>query len=225
MKSAFLSITSARLWRSSAALCALFLAPALFGADAVFEQVVRQARTAAATPYLPNETVLPEVLQKLDYDTYRLIAFRPGETLWRDDRTRFRVQFFHPGYLYKEPVALNEVVEGEIRPVEFSPKFFRYSHLDPAPLKNAQLGFAGFRLLYPLNQSQPLDEVISFLGSNYFRALGAGTDLRNLRARHRDQHRREDARKNSPPSASSGSAGPPPARASCSSSPTSTARA
>ncbi len=29
-------------------------------------------------------------------------------------------------------------------------------------------------LLYPLNQSQPLDEVISFLGSSYFRALGAG---------------------------------------------------
>ncbi len=146
MKFAFSSVTSARSWRSSAALCALLLAPAAFGSDAVFEQVVRQARTAAAAPYQPNETALPEVLRQLNYDTYRLITFRPEEGLWRDDRSRFQVQLFHPGYLYKEPVTINEVVDGEVRPVEFSPKFFRYSHLDPAPLKDAKLGFAGFRL-------------------------------------------------------------------------------
>ncbi len=142
--------------------------------DSIFSEVVRRAQSAADTPYRPNEIALPEVLQKLDYDTYRMITFRREEGLWFNDRTRFQVQFFHPGYLYKERVAINEVVEGEVRPVEFIPKFFRYQRLDPAPLKDAKLGFAGFRLLYPLNQSQPLDEVISFLGSSYFRALGAG---------------------------------------------------
>ena len=103
-----------------------------------------------------------------------MITFRREEGLWANDHTRFQVQLFHPGYLYKEPVAINEVVNGEVRPVQFSPKFFRYPHLNPAPLKNAQLGFAGFRLLYPLTHHQPVDEVISFLGTSYFRALAAG---------------------------------------------------
>ncbi|MDQ3116217.1 MAG: glucan biosynthesis protein [Verrucomicrobiota bacterium] len=136
--------------------------------------MVRRAQSAAGAPYRPNEMALPEVLQKLDYDTYRMITFRREEGLWFGERTRFQVQLFHPGYLYKEPVAINEVVDGEVRPVRFSPKFFRYSHLDPAPLNRAKIGFAGFRLLYPLNHRQPVDEVISFLGTSYFRALGVG---------------------------------------------------
>ncbi len=144
------------------------------GRDSIFAEVVRRAQSAADAPYRPNEMALPEVLQKLDYDTYRMITFRREEGLWFGERTRFQVQLFHPGYLYKEPVAINEVVDGEVRPVRFSPKFFRYSHLDPAPLNRAKIGFAGFRLLYPLNHRQPVDEVISFLGTSYFRALGAG---------------------------------------------------
>jgi glucans biosynthesis protein len=36
------------------------------------------------------------------------------------------------------------------------------------------LGFAGFRLHYPLNDPKVLDEVIAFLGSSYFRFLGRG---------------------------------------------------
>ena len=143
------------------------------GRGSIFAEVVRRAQSAANTPYQPNEAALPEVLQKLNYDTYRKISFRPEAGLWRDDHLRFQAQFFHPGYLYKDPVAINEVVAGEERAVEFSPKFFRYPHLDPAPLKDAKLGFAGFRLLYPLNHRQPVDELISFLGSSYFRALGA----------------------------------------------------
>jgi glucans biosynthesis protein len=36
------------------------------------------------------------------------------------------------------------------------------------------LGFAGFRLHYPLNDPKVLDEVIAFLGASYFRFLGRG---------------------------------------------------
>ncbi len=144
------------------------------GRDSIFAEVVGRAQSAAAAPYRPNEIALPEVLQKLNYDTYRMITFRREEGLWFGERTRFQVQLFHPGYLYQEPVAINEVVDREVRPVRFSPEFFRYPHFDPAPLERAKIGFAGFRLLYPLNHPQPVDEVISFLGPSYFRALGAG---------------------------------------------------
>src|SRR5699024_8282841 len=36
------------------------------------------------------------------------------------------------------------------------------------------LGFAGFRLHYPLNSAAYKDELIAFQGASYFRALGQG---------------------------------------------------
>src|SRR6202041_2146360 len=36
------------------------------------------------------------------------------------------------------------------------------------------LGFAGFRLKYPLNAPHVFDEVIAFLGASYYRFLGRG---------------------------------------------------
>jgi glucans biosynthesis protein len=142
--------------------------------DEVFERVVKQARVAATLPYQPNEMSLPEVLRELNYDTYRMITFRREQGLWFGDRTRFQVQLFHPGYIYKEPVTINQVVDGKVEPVDFNPKFFRYPRFDPGLLANARLGFAGFRLLYPLAHSKPVDEVIAFVGASYFRALATG---------------------------------------------------
>jgi glucans biosynthesis protein len=143
--------------------------------DQVFEEVVCRARTAVAAPYQVTKEELPNVLQELNYDTYRMITFRREEGLWfSDDRSRFQVQLFHPGYIYKEPVTINQVINGRVEPVEFSTKFFHYPRFDPALLANARLGFAGFRLLYPLAHSKPVDEVIAFVGASYFRALAAG---------------------------------------------------
>ena len=142
--------------------------------DQVFEEVVGRARTAAAAPYQIIKEELPNVLQQLNYDTYRMITFRREEGLWFGDDSRFQVQFFHPGYIYKEPVTINQAINGKVEPVAFSPKFFRYPQFDPAPLANAKLGFAGFRLLYPLAHSEPVNEVIAFVGASYFRALAAG---------------------------------------------------
>ncbi|HEY1583371.1 MAG TPA: glucan biosynthesis protein [Chthoniobacterales bacterium] len=180
MKSAFSSGTSGGWWRSSGilALAVFLLGATPAGAadmnDAVFDQVVRQAQQAAAASYQPNEMVLPQVLQSLDYDTYRMITFRRETGLWFGEKSRFQVQLFHPGYIYKEPVAINEVVDGQVHPVDFGPKFFRYPRFDPALLRESKLGFAGFRLLYPLEHREPVDEVISFIGASYFRALALG---------------------------------------------------
>lgn len=197
MRSAFSSDTNAGLWRFSrgtrfrasathrgesllrAALCAfLLIAPALQAReapDAVFNQIVRQAKAAAAIPYQPNEMALPAILQNLDYDTWRDITFRARRGLWHDDRSPFEVQFFHPGYLFKQPVAVNELKNDQVLPVPFDPKYFRYPDFDQAKLGDKKrFGFTGLRILYPLNRPKRVDEVISFLGSSYFRALGAG---------------------------------------------------
>ncbi len=181
MKSAFSNGTSGARWRSSAlALLAFFLAASLATArvasqDAVFADVLRQAKTAAAAPYQPSEMTLPEVLRKLNYDTYRNITFRRERDLWHGTESAFEVQFFHPGYLFQQPVVVHEVREGEVQPLPFGHRYFRYPDFPAARMGDeTRLGFAGLRILYPLNAPKKLDEVISFLGSSYFRALGRG---------------------------------------------------
>jgi glucans biosynthesis protein len=160
------------------ALCALFLvASQACGGEVndVFAKVIQQAKTAAKAPFQPNDSAFPEVLRKLDYDSYRKITFRRERSLWRRADEPFRVQFFHPGYLFNHPVRIHEIVRGKIRDVPFSPKYFRYPDFNPAPLAgHSELGFAGLRILYPLNHRDRWDEVISFVGSSYFRALGEG---------------------------------------------------
>src|SRR5690606_9268799 len=43
-----------------------------------------------------------------------------------------------------------------------------------SPEKWGDLGFAGFRVHHPFNDSGYKDELVVFLGASYFRALGEG---------------------------------------------------
>ena len=54
----------------------------------------------------------------------------------------------------------------------FSPDLFNYGKNDFAGRVPHDLGFAGFRLHYPIKTTTYQDEVIVFLGASYFRAVG-----------------------------------------------------
>jgi glucans biosynthesis protein len=66
------------------------------------------------------------------------------------------------------------VIGKEVREVVFDPANFNYgaNKLDRAQLD--KLGFAGFRIHYPLNSPRYKDELAVFLGASYFRLLGKG---------------------------------------------------
>ena len=69
---------------------------------------------------------------------------------------------------------MNVIRDGVPAPVPYAAALFDYGRTKidkPLPL---DLGFAGFRLHYPLNAPQVMDELISFLGASYFRFLGRG---------------------------------------------------
>ena len=51
---------------------------------------------------------------------------------------------------------------------------FDYGKNTLSPETWGDLGFAGFRAHYPLNDGAYKDELVVFLGGSYFRALGAG---------------------------------------------------
>ncbi len=137
-----------------------------------FETVAAKARQLSGAPYKPAPQNLPAELKDLSYERYREIEYKPERFAWRGARLPFEISFYHEGMVFDQPVRINEVVGNSVREFRFDPGAFNYgSHkVDAAKLKG--LGFAGFRLLYPLNQGKRKDELASFLGASYFRALG-----------------------------------------------------
>jgi periplasmic glucans biosynthesis protein len=167
--------------RIACLLLCLILWPVLlearaYRAEVTLEYVASLAEERASRPYGPGEASLhPALLEPvLDYDRYRMIQFRGEHAFWGEEGSRFRVEFFHPGYLFDRPVQLFEFSDTHVQPIPFNRDFFDYGGLEIERHVGRDSGYAGFRLLYPLNDPDRLDEVISFIGSSYYRALGAG---------------------------------------------------
>ena len=142
-------------------------APARFG----FDDVVRRARQLAGAPLTPAPP-LPEPLARLEYDAWRDIRFRPERALFTNANSAFRLQTLHLGHLYRRAVTVNTIRDGIPTPIAYAANLFDYGRTKFEKPLPVNLGFAGFRLHYPLNDPRSFDEVISFLGASYFRFLG-----------------------------------------------------
>jgi len=152
-------------------------------ATALFDRLINEARTSAGKEFKEPSVRLPGFLKDLSYDAYMDIQARRERALWHG-QGKFEVQFFHPGYLYQTPVGIRSVENGKEVEIKFDPGLFDYGQNKlPQPVPR-DLYLAGLRVLYPLNQPAKLDELAIFLGSSYFRFLGAhqflGTSLRGL---------------------------------------------
>ncbi len=139
-----------------------------------FTVVAERARALAAQPYVAPAGKLPADLAALNYDRHRDIRFRPERALWRAAGLPFEVQFFHPGWLFADPVRVHEVTGEGTREISVDPRDFDYGKNTLDPTAWPKLGFAGFRVHYPLNNAAYKDELVVFLGASYFRALGKG---------------------------------------------------
>lgn len=137
-----------------------------------YENLVVMARDLAAGPFQESGKNIPAFLLALDYDQWRDIRFKPEASVWRSDNLPFEIQFFHPGFFYDRAVTINLIESGQIRPAPFSTDLFNYGANDFKEKIPADLGFAGFRLHYPINRKDIRDEVAVFLGASYFRSLG-----------------------------------------------------
>ncbi|MFH0754037.1 MAG: glucan biosynthesis protein G [Candidatus Omnitrophota bacterium] len=135
-----------------------------------FRDVVEKARVLSKTAFQSPGKGLPDILKKMGYDQWRGIRFKPSKSLWA--REPFSVQFFHPGFLYKQPVLIHDISRDGTHAFPFSSDFFEYQDDGVAGRMEDDYGFAGFRVHYPLNTPQYADELVAFLGASYFRALG-----------------------------------------------------
>jgi glucans biosynthesis protein len=167
-----------RVPRMAAYCVALFAVVATYGSAADqrfdFDTLRQRARALALKPHVAPPRDAPEWLQKLSYDQHRIIEFDQTRSLWRNEKLPFQVQFFHPGWFFNQSVRISEVRDGRVEAVPFRRDYFRYHQLKVGDVPPG-LGFAGFKLLYPVNgPGRPGDELGAFLGASYFRLLCKG---------------------------------------------------
>lgn len=137
-----------------------------------FSDVAQRAEKLAGAAFKKPADNLPKELQSINYDKYRDIRFKPEKSLWRNTNLPFEVAFFHQGLYYNMPVKINEINAQGVREIKFDPDNFTYGANKFSPDTMNGLGFAGFRVHYPINTPQYKDELTVFLGASYFRALG-----------------------------------------------------
>ncbi len=147
---------------------------AMPGAGFGFEQVNDMAAALAETPMRANAMPLPETMAQLTPEKYHAIRFHPEASLWRDEGAPFQVQFFPRGSYFHHAIAVNVIDGDSIAPLPYTPGLFDFSGAGLAEMPPEDLGFAGFRLMYPLNDGDRHDELAVFLGASYFRVLAAG---------------------------------------------------
>ncbi|MEX6507392.1 glucan biosynthesis protein [Jiella sp. M17.18] len=142
-----------------------------------FEALSALMKDRAGKPYQAPGTTLPDAVLNLSYDEHRAIRFRPEHALWRAEPVEFHLQAFYPGWIFKDTTTIYIGQNGVYSRHDFDPSDFEYRPpLDPSKFQSLKLpGVAGFRIHAPMNRPDYFDELVTFLGASYFRALGAGT--------------------------------------------------
>jgi glucans biosynthesis protein len=139
-----------------------------------YDDVVKRAHDLAAATYEAAVPPLPDAIAALDYDAWRDIRFSSEKPLLGQPGANFELELFHLGHLYRRPVVVNVLRDGMPAPVPYAANLFDYGRNKMPTGLPINLGFAGFRLRYPLNAPHVMDEVIAFLGASYYRFLGRG---------------------------------------------------
>ena len=145
------------------------------------DTVTELARRLSRSPFVAPKAPLPKVLAELDYDHYRDIRVRPSSTLWTD-KGEFRVQLLSRGFVFTDPVEVALVTKGHCERIAYKPDFFITGDVMKSPLPTEDIGFSGFRVLFPINHRSVFDEVAVFQGASYLRSLGE-TQVYGLSAR------------------------------------------
>lgn len=139
-----------------------------------FDDVALRAKRLGSAAYVKPQKNLVGTMANMDYDQYREIRFDLAKSYWRKEKLPFELAFFHEGRSFDTPVRVHEINGKVIREIKFDPTLFNYGANTLTQKDVAGLGFAGFRVHYPINTTKYKDEVVAFLGASYFRAVGKG---------------------------------------------------
>lgn len=136
--------------------------------------LLNEARRMAGEPFDEKPADIPAYWRDLSYDQYRDVRFKMDRALWREEPRGFQVDLLHTGFIFRQPIAVNVVEDGQARQLKFNRDLFDYGPSVTAPEPGVDLGYTGLRVRRPINQPDVWDEFAVFQGATYFRAVAAG---------------------------------------------------
>lgn len=167
----YLTITATSLGASATSGA---IGSTLSGQPPLLQHIIEQARESALSGYRPEVLAIASELKSMSYEEYRAIRYKPEHSLWRGEFD-YELQFFHAGFLYQQPVKINHVdASNQVVSVEFNQRHFQYdaSAQRLTHYTKKTDGYAGFRIHYPIKNTNYKDEFAVFLGASYFRLVG-----------------------------------------------------
>jgi glucans biosynthesis protein len=133
-----------------------------------WDSLKEAANTLAAAPWRPAIAVASDVLTRIDYDAYQQIRYRRNMSLQLARDGHLPVQLFPLGAMFREPVKVHLVEDGEAREVLYRESLFSIPPDHPARALPDDIGFAGLRVMSPDLET----DWLAFLGASYFRSSG-----------------------------------------------------
>ena len=148
----------------------------LFGAGQLWafslDDVSAKAKELAGQKYEAPRSNLPNEFREMKFADYQKIRFRNEKAEWADQNTPFKLSFYHQVMHFDTPVKINEVTADSVHEIKYDPTRFEFGDVKFDPKATEQLGYAGFRVLFPINKADKQDEIMTMLGASYFRVVG-----------------------------------------------------
>ncbi|WP_443201152.1 glucan biosynthesis protein G [Pseudomonas sp. CCNWLW56] len=138
------------------------------------DDVSAKAQELAGQKFEAPRSNLPNEFRDMKFADYQKIRFRTEKAEWADQKTPFRLSFYHQGMHFDTPVKINEITATTVDEIKYDPTRFDFGDVQFDPKATEQLGYAGFRVLYPINKADKQDEIMTMLGASYFRVIGKG---------------------------------------------------
>ena len=138
------------------------------------DDVSAKAKELAGQKFEAPRSNLPNEFRDMKFADYQKIRFLTEKAEWADQKTPFKLSFYHQGMHFDTPVKINEITANTVEEIKYDPTRFDFGDLKFDPKATEQLGYAGFRVLYPINKADKQDEIMTMLGASYFRVVGKG---------------------------------------------------
>ncbi|WP_339432973.1 MULTISPECIES: glucan biosynthesis protein G [unclassified Pseudomonas] len=138
------------------------------------DDVSAKAKELAGQKFEAPRSNLPNEFRDMKFADYQKIRFLTEKAEWADQKTPFKLSFYHQGMHFDTPVKINEITANTVEEIKYDPSRFDFGDLKFDPKATDKLGYAGFRVLYPINKADKQDEIMTMLGASYFRVVGKG---------------------------------------------------
>jgi len=134
-----------------------------------FAALKEEARRLSSAPLVRAKTPVPQRFVDIGQDQYRDIRWKRDRLIWQDEKRGFRLEPLPSGFVYRIPVELFLIEDGQALPIPFDRDRFDWGSSVTPPEDGVVLPYSGLKLRRPRGDRWP--EFVVFQGASYFKAM------------------------------------------------------